>query len=115
VRVALGGEVAFAASAPRGTGGGLTILRSLGPLPTGAVDALNADATALAALAAAAGFRPRLARLVVAAIVGGTRVLFGATHGRLGWGRWIAGVVAGYRGLLVEAKLWERYHGGTPA
>jgi hypothetical protein len=108
IGVALGGELGFVA--PRGAPvlAQVTIERPVGALPTEAVDALNADATVLAALAAAGGVRPRYRRLVASGIIGSARVLGGAGRGRLGWGRWILAVLAGYRGLLVEAKLWER-------
>jgi len=31
-----------------------------------------------------------------------------ARGGPLGWGRWVAAVLAGYRAFVVQAKLWER-------
>jgi hypothetical protein len=114
IEVALGGEVAFvtAGDAPLLTGAVVT--RRLGTLPADAVDALNAEASALAALAAARGVRPRFARLLGGGVAGAARVLAGRSNAPLGWGRWIAAVLAGYRGLLAEAKLWERAQLGVP-
>jgi hypothetical protein len=114
IRVSLGGEFGFATAGEAPVLAGAVVTRHLPPLPGEAVDALNAEATALAALAAAQGVRPRPGRLVSSALAGGARVLFGTGRGRLGWGRWIAAVLAGYRGLLAEAKLWERTQLGVP-
>jgi len=76
-----------------------------------AVEALDADATALAALLQALAVRPRLSRLAVAPLAAAAPVL-AARGGPLGWGRWIAAVLAGYRAFVVQAKLWERRGGG---
>jgi hypothetical protein len=108
VRMALGGEIGFAVTGAVGTLAEASITRAVGALPLEAVEALNADATALASLAAAQGVRPRMRRLAGSALVGSARVLFGRGRSAVGWGRWIAAVLAGYRGLLAEAKLWER-------
>jgi hypothetical protein len=115
VRPRLGGDVALAASTTGPTLAGVSIVRRLPPLPREAVDELNADATALAALAAAAGVRPRALRLPLGGLIGGGRVLLGRGSAPLGWGRWIAAGLAGYRALLAEAKLWEREQLGMPA
>jgi hypothetical protein len=114
VRTRLGGEIELVAAEARPLAGA-AVVRCLPPLPREAVDELNADATALAALAAARGVRPRALRLPLGGLVGGGRVLLGRASARLGWGRWIAAGLAGYRALLAEAKLWEREQLGTPA
>ena len=108
VRASLGGGVEFDVRerAPLLPGG--AIMHELPPLPAQAVDALNAEARTLAALAAAHGQRPHFVRLLGGGVVGAAGLLFGKGTGRLGWGRWIAAVLAGYRALLAEAKLWER-------
>ena len=72
-----------------------------------AVEALDADAAALAALLDALGGRPRFWALAVAPLAAAVPVL-AARGGPVGWGRWIAAVLAGYRAFVVQAKLWER-------
>lgn len=108
VRVSLGGEIGLVPATAARVLAGAVIARLEPALPLDGVDALDVEATVLAALAATTGVRPRFWRLVGGALVGGGRVLCGSAGGRLGWGRWIAAVLAAYRGLLVEAKLWER-------
>jgi len=51
--------------------------------------------------------RPRLGRLALAPVVAAVPLLV-ARGGPLGWGRWVAAVLAGYRAFVVQAKLWER-------
>jgi hypothetical protein len=114
LHVSRGGELGFTAARGVPVLAGALVLRRVPSLPADAVDALNAEATVLAALAAAGGIRPRFSRLVSSGVTAAARVLFGRGHGRLGWGRWIAAVLAGYRGLLAEAKLWERTQLGVP-
>jgi hypothetical protein len=114
IRVTLGGELAFAGGGRSPVLAAAAVARHLPPLPGDAVDVLNAEASMLAALAAARGVRPRFGRLIASGAAGAARVLFGAGCGRLGWGRWIAAVLAGYRALLAEAKLWERVQLGAP-
>lgn len=104
----LDGEIAFRATTRATTLAGTAIVRTLPPLPREAVDALNAEAAALAALAVAAGCRPRFVCLLASGLAGSGRALFGRARGRLGWGRWIAAVFGGYLALLAQAKLWER-------
>jgi hypothetical protein len=108
VRASLGGGVEFAAPEGAPVLAGAAIVHPLPPLPAEAVDALNAEARTLAALAAAHGQRPRFHRLLTGGVVGAAGMLFGKGTGRLGWGRWIVAVLTGYRALLAEAKLWER-------
>lgn len=113
LRVSLGGEIEFAtAERPPALAGG-AIVHRLPPLPAEAVDALNAEARTLAALAAADGRRPRFGRLLASATAAAGTTLVASGSGRLGWGRWILAVLAGYRALLAEAKLWERAQLGT--
>ena len=113
IRVALGGELTFAESSGAPVLAAAAVTRHLPPLPGEAIDALNAEASVLAALAASRGVRPRAARLLASGLAGAARVLLGRGHGRLGWGRWIAAVLTGYRALLAEAKLWERVQLGV--
>jgi hypothetical protein len=73
---------------------------------SGAVGELDAETTALAALAGMAvrvGWRNALVEPLAAA--GRLLVARGA---RLGWGRWVRAVLAGYRVLVLQAKCWER-------
>jgi hypothetical protein len=75
-----------------------------------AVDEIDADAAALAALLARRRVQPRLWHLVVPPLIAGARAL--AAHGP--WRgvrplrqRWTLTVLGGYRVLLAYAKLWE--------
>lgn len=115
VQARLGGDVALAAVSDARPLAGASIIRRLAPLPREAVDELNADATVLATLAAARGVRARAVRLPLGGLIGGGRVLLGRGSAPLGWGRWVAAGLAGYRALLAEAKLWEREQLGMPA
>lgn len=72
-----------------------------------ALDDLDADGAALAALLHAGGRRARLRSLVTAPLAAGTRLLFARAGRGLGWGRWIVSVLAGYRAMVAYAKLWE--------
>jgi hypothetical protein len=72
-----------------------------------ALRALDADAAALAAMLQQAGRRARVRDLLVGPLVASARVLVARSDRRLGWGRWIAGVFAGYRVVATYAKLWE--------
>jgi len=72
-----------------------------------AVDALDAEATAIAALLRARGVRPRLWRLAVAPFIPGARALLARDASPDRWGRWTVSVLAGYRAMVAEAKLWE--------
>lgn len=115
VHVRLGGEIGLESSAPVRSLASAPVVRRLPSLPREAVDALNAEAGALAALAAARGMNARALRLPAAGVVGAARVLLGRAREPLGWGRWITAVLAGYRALLAEAKLWEREQLGVVA
>jgi hypothetical protein len=108
VRASLGGGVEFDVREPAPVLPGGAITHALPALPAEAVDALNAEARTLAALAPANAQRPGFAPLLGGGLVGAAGLLFGKGRGRLGWGRWIVAVLAGYRAFLAEAKLWER-------
>jgi len=73
----------------------------------GAVEALDAEATAIAALLRSRGVRPRLWRLAVAPFVPGARALFARGTSGDRWARWTLTVLGGYRAMVAEAKLWE--------
>jgi hypothetical protein len=72
-----------------------------------AIEELEADASALAALLHARQVVPRLYDVVVASFVLGVRVL--AARGPIGalWPRWGLAVLSGYRVVVAYAKLWE--------
>lgn len=72
-----------------------------------ALDDLDADGAALAALLYAGGIRVRLRHLIVAPVAAGARLLFARDGAGLGWGRWIVSVLGGYRAMVAYAKLWE--------
>ena len=72
-----------------------------------AVEDLDADAAALAALLRADGVRPTLRRLAAAPALAGARALFARGPVRGFWVRWTLAVFAGYRAIVAYAKLWE--------
>jgi len=72
-----------------------------------AVDDLDADAAALAALLHADGGPPTLRRLAAAPALAGVRALFARGPARGVWVRWTLAVFAGYRAMVAYAKLWE--------
>jgi len=81
-----------------------------------ALDDLDADAAALAALLARQRVVPRLRHLVLPALAAGTRA-FAARGARwAAWQRWILTVLGGYRAVVAYAKLWEirRAEASTP-
>jgi hypothetical protein len=82
------------------------LAQALGDLGT-ALEQLDATSSALAHLLAASGARARAGWLVAAAATTGVRVLGGSAGGRLGWGRWILAVLAGYESVVAYTKLWE--------
>jgi len=80
------------------------------------VQALDADSTLLGFILDASKARPRIAAVMVAALMGSGRVLLARARGRVGLARWVLAVLAAYRALLAYAKLWERRRarpGGT--
>ena len=72
-----------------------------------ALDDLDADGAALAALLHAGGRRARRRSMVTAPLAAGARLLFARAGNGLGWGRWIASALGGYRAMVAYAKLWE--------
>src|SRR5438093_893643 len=113
LHVGAGASLALGASVARvGRVAARLVIEEAGSLEE-AVEALDADAAALAALLHALRVRPRFSALAVAPLAGAAPVL-AARGGPLGWGRWIAAVLAGYRAFVVQAKLWEaRAEGGA--
>ena len=72
-----------------------------------AVDDIDAEAAALAALLSWRQLEPRFWHLLVPPLVAGARA-FAARGSRAGlWQRWTVTVLAGYRPLVAYAKLWE--------
>jgi len=107
LHVGAGASLALAAAVAQvGRGASRLVVEEAASLEE-AVEALDADAAALAALLHALGVRPRFSALAAAPLAGAAPVL-AARGGPLGWGRWIAAVLAGYRAFVVQAKLWER-------
>jgi hypothetical protein len=72
------------------------------------VQALDADSSMLAVVLEASAARPRIAAVVVAALVASGRVLGARATRRSGLARWVLAVLSAYRALLAYAKLWER-------
>jgi hypothetical protein len=72
-----------------------------------AIEDLDADAAALAALLARRGVAPRLRHLVLPPLVAAARAFAARGTGRAPWQRWTLGVLGGYRALVAYAKLWE--------
>jgi hypothetical protein len=87
----------------------VALVRDEGATLGDAVEALGADATALAALAARVGRPVRTAAVCWAPLVAAARALLGRTQsGPLGLGRWVLAVLSGYRVVVGYASLWER-------
>jgi hypothetical protein len=74
---------------------------------TDAVADIDAEASTLAALLLEGGIRPTLRRMMLAPLVAGGRMATSRAAARLGWGRWVLAVLAGYRTVAAYAKLWE--------
>jgi len=77
------------------------------PTLAAAVDELDGQATALAALLHASRVRPRLLHLVVPPLVAAGRALLARGAVAEFRGRWTLAVFGGYRALVAYAKLWE--------
>jgi len=75
-----------------------------------AVDALEPDSRARAALLAQLGVHPSAATLIVAPLVALGRVLRARVAERAGLARWICAVFAAYRVVLTHARVWEWRH-----
>jgi len=86
---------------------GGTLVVAAAPGLSDAVANLEADAAALASLLFHCGRRPTLARMLGSPLAASARVAFARANRPLGWGRWILGVFAGYRTVVIWAKLWE--------
>jgi len=72
-----------------------------------AVRALDAESAALAAWVGAGDLRVRVGHLLLPPLVTAARVLTARGSSTRPWARWVAAVFAGYRTLLVPAKVWE--------
>jgi len=72
-----------------------------------AVIELDGETTALAALPGMATARVGVGAALLAPAAATLRLLV-ARGARLGWGRWVRAVLAGYRVLVLQAKRWER-------
>ena len=72
-----------------------------------AVQALDAESAALAAWVRTAGVRIGVRHLLLPPLASAGRVLLARGHSTRPWARWVAAVFAGYRALLVPAKVWE--------
>jgi hypothetical protein len=72
-----------------------------------ALEQLDADGTALAALLRAEAVRPRLRHLLLPPVAAAASRLAARAGARARWARWALTVFAGYRALVAYAKLWE--------
>ena len=72
-----------------------------------AVQALDAESAAVAALLHRGGLRVKVRQLLLPPLATVTRVLLARGGSTRPWARWVAAVFAGYRTLLVPAKVWE--------
>jgi len=72
-----------------------------------AVQALDAESAAVAALLHRGGLRVKVRHLLLPPLATVARVLLARGGSTRPWARWVAAVFAGYRTLLVPAKVWE--------
>ena len=72
-----------------------------------AVQTLDAECGAVAAWLAAGPARVRLHQLVLPPLAAMLRAMAAPGGSARPWARWVAAVFAGYRALLVPAKVWE--------
>jgi hypothetical protein len=72
-----------------------------------AVRALDAESAALATLLHRNALRVRVRHLLLPPLATAARVLTAPGSSTRPWARWVAAVFAGYRTLLVPAKVWE--------
>jgi hypothetical protein len=72
-----------------------------------AVEDLEADGAALAALLRAGAVAPSACAAVVAAAIAAARLVCARGTTTRPFSRWILAVLAGYRALVAYAKLWE--------
>jgi hypothetical protein len=68
---------------------------------------LDAECGAVAAWLAAGAARVRLHQLVLPPLAAMLRAMAAPGGSGRPWARWVAAVFAGYRALLVPAKVWE--------
>ncbi len=81
-----------------------------------AVDELEADGSAAAAMLATAGQRPHLWRLLAVPPAAGLACLCAVGRTQRRFTRWVSASVLAYRAVVVYAKLWERLHAaGEPS
>jgi hypothetical protein len=90
----------------RGTCAG-RIVAEAAPSLEDAVRTLDAECGAVAAWLAAGPQRVRLGHLMLPPVAAMLRALAAPGRGTRPWARWVAAVFAGYRTLLVPAKVWE--------
>jgi hypothetical protein len=72
-----------------------------------ALQQLDADGAALAAVLRADAVRPRLRHLVLPPVTAAASRLSAHVAAHARWARWALTVFAGYRALVAYAKLWE--------
>jgi hypothetical protein len=77
------------------------------PSLAAALDELDGETTALAALLRADDVRPTLAHLALAPLLPVARSLFGSGPLGAAWQRWTLGAFAGFGVVTTYAKLWE--------
>jgi len=109
VRLVLRPGLAVELRSPRGRPGRLAV-----PLLAGgasslaeALDDLEADGAALAAMLRDRAVAPQLGRLALAPLAAAGRVLFARGVAGAPRARWFVTVFAGYRTMVAYAKLWE--------
>jgi hypothetical protein len=109
-RLRIGFGLAVDLGPPAGHAGRLApalIVRSTERLSE-AVEHLDAQATALAALLAVRRRRPRLWHFALGPLAAGGQTLVAPPTRQRGSARWFLAVLAGYRTAVAYAKLWER-------
>lgn len=78
-----------------------------------AVDELTAEARMLAALLAQGGASPDVSRIAGTSVAASIGILTARADRPAGMGRWITGVLHGYRNVLAWTTLWEQRRGGV--
>jgi len=86
---------------------GVRIVAEAPPSLEDAVRLLDAECGAVAAWLVAEQARVRLGQLVLPPLAAVLRALGAPGSSTRPWARWVAAVFAGYRALLVPAKVWE--------
>jgi hypothetical protein len=84
-----------------------TIVVEAPPSLEAAVQALDAESAAVAAWLHRSRFRVGVGNLLWPPVASAARVLLARGGSTRPWARWVAAVFAGYRTLLVPAKVWE--------